>query len=60
MLLCLVDQEVDTKFLEKGLKNIWKWEWLERKVNDELIGRFIRKINFKVLAYCGPCQKDIN
>lgn len=40
------NQEVDTKFFEKGLKNICKWELLERKVN-ELIGCFSRKINGK-------------
>ena len=55
----VVDQEVDTKFKEKRLKNIFKWEWIERQVNDELIGRFIRKINVKGLAYCDLYQKDM-
>ena len=35
------------------------WEWLEKKVGDELISEFIRKINSKGLAFCELCQ-DIN
>ena len=51
--------EVDTQFLEKGLKKmIWKWEWLERKVNGELIWRFITKINIKRLVYYEQFRND--
>ena len=38
----IIDRDYcDTKKLDKGLKNIWKWEWLEKKVDEELVGRFI-------------------
>jgi hypothetical protein len=49
----VVDHGFDTKTLDKGLKSVWKWEWLEKKVGEELIGRFIRKIKTRVNAYCG-------
>ena len=39
------EADVNTKVLDKGLKNIWKWEWLEKKVNDEPVRRFIRKLS---------------
>lgn len=39
----VIDREFDTQSLDKGLKNVWKWERLERKVGDELIERFICK-----------------
>jgi hypothetical protein len=56
----VVDRDFDAKKADyKGLKNSWKWEWLEKKVGDELISEFIRKINSKGLAFCERCQ-DIN
>ena len=39
----VIDREFDTQSLDEGLKNVWKWERLGRKVGDELIGRFISK-----------------
>jgi len=56
----VVERDFDTKLLDRGLKNVWKWEWLERKVDKELVGRFIRKINVKGVAHCNLCRKDIN
>ena len=35
----VVDRDFNTKTLDKGLKNVWKWEWLGKKVGEELIGR---------------------
>jgi hypothetical protein len=46
----VVDHDFNTKTLDKGLKNVWKWEWLGKKDGEELIGRFIRPIQDK-----GPC-----
>ena len=34
----VVDRDFNTKTLDKGIKNVWKWEWLEKKVGEELIG----------------------
>ena len=56
----VVDRGFDTKTLDKGLKSVWKWELLGKKVGEELIGRFIRKIKTRVNAYCELCNKDIN
>ena len=30
-------------FDETGVKNGWRWQWAERKIDDENIGQFIRK-----------------
>ncbi|XP_053390209.1 prion-like-(Q/N-rich) domain-bearing protein 25 [Mercenaria mercenaria] len=38
----IVDRDFDTKSLDKGLRNGWKWEWLEKKVDGELIGQLGR------------------
>ena len=43
----------------------WFWyqdirQWLKKKVEEELIGRFIRKIKTRGHAYCELCNKDIN
>lgn len=54
----VVERDFDTKLLDKGLKNVWKWEWLERKVDKELVGRFIRKINVREVAHCNLCRID--
>lgn len=56
----IVDRDCDTKKVDKGLKNTWKWEWLERKVGDELVGRFLRKLNSRGIAFCELCSKNIS
>jgi len=55
----VVDRNFNSKTLDKGLKNVWKWEWLEKKVGEELIGRFIRKIKTRGHAYYELCNKNI-
>jgi hypothetical protein len=56
----IVDRDCDTRKVDKGLKNPWKWEWLERKVDDQLIGRFIRKLSSRGLAFCELFSKEVN
>jgi len=56
----IVDRDCDTRKVDKGLKNPWKWEWLERKVGDELICRFIWKLSSRGLAFCELCSKEVN
>jgi hypothetical protein len=46
--------------VDKGIKNCWKWEWLERLVDGKPVGQFIRKIDSRGVARCQLCQKDIN
>ena len=40
------------KFDEKDVTNCWRWEWTEKKIEDENIGRFIRKVRAPGVAYC--------
>lgn len=56
----IVDRDCDTRKVDKGLKNPWKWEWLERKVGDQLIGRFIRKLSSRGLAFWELFSKEVN
>eukprot|EP00745_Piridium_sociabile_P031851 TRINITY_DN52985_c0_g2_i1.p3 TRINITY_DN52985_c0_g2~~TRINITY_DN52985_c0_g2_i1.p3 ORF type:complete len:114 (+),score=21.14 TRINITY_DN52985_c0_g2_i1:261-602(+) len=46
--------------LDESLKNKWRWEWTEEKVDKELIGEFIRKVEAQGIAYCLICRKEIN
>jgi hypothetical protein len=48
----VVDRDFDTKILDD--------DWRRKKVGEELIGRFIRKIKTRGHAYCELCNKDIN
>ena len=41
---------------DKGVKNCWKWEWLERSVDGNSVGQFIRKIDCRGVARCQLCQ----
>lgn len=56
----IVDRDCDTRKVDKGLKNPWKWKLLERKVGDQLICRFIRKLSSRGLAFCELCSKEVN
>jgi hypothetical protein len=46
--------------VDKDIKNCWKWEWLERSVDANPVGQFIRKIDSREVVRCQLCQKDIN
>ena len=35
-------------FHETGVKNGWRWQWAERKIDDENIGQFILAKNMKL------------
>lgn len=43
---------INPREIDKGAKNIWKWEWLEREVCGELVGCHIGKLAEKGKAYC--------
>ncbi|KAJ8287290.1 hypothetical protein GJAV_G00049850 [Gymnothorax javanicus] len=55
-----VDRSSDVKLIDKGVKNVWRWEWVERSVEGELVGKHIRKIKAPGLALCELCMKEIN
>ena len=48
------------KFAEKDVKNCWRWELTEKKIEDENVGRFIRKVRVSGVAYCILCRRKIN
>lgn len=57
----VVNRQENAKLLvDKGLKNPWKWEWLEKNVDGEPVRRFIRKLDMRGLAKCELCNKNIN
>ena len=35
-----------------GVKNAWRWEWMEKEVDDERLGQYMRKISKVGFAYC--------
>lgn len=45
---------------DSGVKNPWKWTWLEKKMYDVPLSEVIRKLDGKGLAYCIICRKEIN
>jgi hypothetical protein len=51
---------ITPKEIDKGIKNIWKWEWLEREVCGELVSRHIQKLGEKGKAFCTLCRKDLS
>jgi hypothetical protein len=47
--------------IDKGIRNCWKWEWLERFVDGNPVRQNIRKIDSRGLARCEVCnKKEIN
>ena len=57
-IICRSD-EVDIRKIDEGMKNIWKWSWLEREVKETYLHESIRKIYKTGVAYCLVCQKEI-
>jgi hypothetical protein len=53
-------EQSDVRAIDKGLRNCWKWEWLEKVVNNEPISKYIRKLNLKGIALCQLCNKQIS
>ena len=48
------------KFDDTGVKNRWRWEWLEYKMNGENLRRYVRKLEPPGMAFCALCQKELN
>lgn len=45
--------------IDFGLKNPWKWQWLEKKIGDTTIGDCIEKVDLPGEARCNVCGKEI-
>lgn len=56
----VVDREEDVKAIDNGVKNAWRWCWLEKMVEGDYVRHFIRKIRAPGLARCELCSKDIS
>ena len=48
------------KRLKEGLKNDWRWDWLDREQDGNRIGDAIQKQKDRGKAFCVPCAKTIN
>ena len=46
--------EIDT-----GLKNRWRWDWLEAEHEGDKISRFFEKLKIAGKAYCKLCRCEI-
>ena len=46
--------------VEKGVRNKWRWEWLQEKdAKGEPFESWVRKIDSPGLAFCAVCLKSI-
>lgn len=55
----IVERSENTNFkeLDKGVRNKWKWSWLEKKdENGDFISEYTRKIKKPGLAICTWCN----
>ncbi|GBM36397.1 hypothetical protein AVEN_234788-1 [Araneus ventricosus] len=52
-------REVDVRDIDKGVKNPWKWDWLEKEINGTFLHETIRKLDRCGVAYCLACKKEL-
>lgn len=57
--IILRSSNVNVRNIDKGLKNVWRWEWLDRQVDEVYLRECIRKIKSPGTAYCIVCRKEI-
>ena len=56
-----VDRTSDLKEIEKGVKNKFKWSWLEEKDdNGDFLSGYIRKLQDSGYCYCLICDHKLN
>ncbi|GBM81714.1 hypothetical protein AVEN_92835-1 [Araneus ventricosus] len=51
--------EADIRTIDSGLKNPWRWDWLEKSVNGVYVREVIRKLRSCGVAYCLVCSKEL-
>ncbi|GBN74865.1 hypothetical protein AVEN_211310-1 [Araneus ventricosus] len=51
--------EADIRAIDSGLKNPWRWDWLEKSVNGVYVREVIRKLRSCGVAYCLVCSKEL-
>lgn len=53
------DDDCSTQGIDKGVRNSWCWNWLEKQVDGVYVRDVIRKVKLPGTAYCIICNKDI-
>jgi hypothetical protein len=48
-----------SKWKENGIKNQWRWHWLDTVVDGQRLGTVIRKKTEDGQAFCVPCSKTV-
>ena len=48
-----------SKWKENGIKNQWRWHWLDTVVDGQRLGTVIRKETEDGQAFCVPCSKTV-
>ena len=56
----VLENEGDSDVKDQGVKNQWKWEWLQVKVGESYLSDCIRKIDQPGYALCIYCNCQIN
>ena len=46
----------DIKKIDNGIKNKWRWEWVE---NDDSLRQYIKKIKLPGQAFCTLCNRTL-
>ena len=56
-----VDRGSDIRTIERGVKNQFRWFWLEEKDgNGEVRGNYVKKIAEPGVAYCLYCRQRLH
>lgn len=55
-----VEWKSDVTKIDKGVKNPWRWAWLEKIIDKTQLSTVIEKVNKPGFALCKICRKEIN
>ncbi|XP_076440671.1 uncharacterized protein LOC143280062 isoform X1 [Babylonia areolata] len=54
-----IERTAKTSSFDRDSKNKWRWEWVDKTVEDQRVGEVIRKIEKDGYAYCTVCDSEI-
>lgn len=53
----VIDRKSDLKAIENGLRNKFRWDWLEEKdSNGDYLSKYVRKLNKPGVVVCVYCD----
>ncbi|GBM46483.1 hypothetical protein AVEN_78878-1 [Araneus ventricosus] len=52
-------RESNVRVIDKGVKSVWSWNWLEKQIDGVYVREIIRKIVKAGISYCSICCKDL-